>query len=178
MKALSGPFGGVKFIPTGGVGADNCGQFSAAPFVHAVGGSWVCTKADISAHNFDKITALCREARNAMLGYEVGHIGINCPDAETSMEVCGELDKAFGFATKPGNSSNFASGSIEVMKSNYLGKNGHISVRTNNIAMAMADLEKKGYRVDMDTAKYKGEQLAAVYVAGEFGGFAIHLQQK
>ena len=34
-------------------------------FIHAVGGSWVCAKADISAGNFEKITALCLEARAA-----------------------------------------------------------------------------------------------------------------
>ena len=42
MKALSGPFGGIKFIPTGGVNGQNIGEFIAAPFIHAVGGSWVC----------------------------------------------------------------------------------------------------------------------------------------
>ena len=45
MKALSGPFGGIKFIPTGGVNTQNIGEFIAAPFIHAVGGSWVCPKA-------------------------------------------------------------------------------------------------------------------------------------
>ena len=62
MKALSGPFGGIRFIPTGGVNAQNLAEYLAAPFIHAVGGSWVCPKADISAGNFEKITALCREA--------------------------------------------------------------------------------------------------------------------
>ena len=62
MKALSGPFGGIKFIPTGGVNAQNLAEYISAPFIHAVGGSWVCPKADISAGNFEKITALCREA--------------------------------------------------------------------------------------------------------------------
>jgi 2-dehydro-3-deoxyphosphogluconate aldolase/(4S)-4-hydroxy-2-oxoglutarate aldolase len=68
MKALSGPFGGIKFIPTGGVGAKNVAEYAAAPYVHAVGGSWVCTKADIEAHNFDKITELCRASRTAIFG--------------------------------------------------------------------------------------------------------------
>ena len=63
LKSLSGPFGGVKFIPTGGVGPANLGDFAAAPQVHAVGGSWVCPKGDITAHNYDKIETLCREAR-------------------------------------------------------------------------------------------------------------------
>lgn len=63
MKALAAPFVGIKFVPTGGVSEKNLGEFIAAPYVFAVGGSWVCAKADIAAHNFDKITALCKEAR-------------------------------------------------------------------------------------------------------------------
>lgn len=66
MKALSGPFGGIKFIPTGGVSGQNIGEFIAAPFIHAVGGSWVCPKADIAAGNFEKITELCSAARAAI----------------------------------------------------------------------------------------------------------------
>lgn len=62
LKALSGPFGGVRFIPTGGVDAHNLGEFLAAPFVHAVGGSWLCPKAEIAAGRFEQITARCREA--------------------------------------------------------------------------------------------------------------------
>ena len=62
MKALSAPFGGVRFIPTGGVDARNLGEYLSAPFVHAVGGSWLCPKAEIAAGHFEQITALCREA--------------------------------------------------------------------------------------------------------------------
>ena len=62
MKSLSAPFGGVKFIPTGGVDAKNLKEYLEAPFVHAVGGSWLCPKKEIAAGNFDAVTALCREA--------------------------------------------------------------------------------------------------------------------
>ena len=68
MKALSGPFGGVQFLPTGGVNAKNIGEYLAAPYVFAVGGSWVCPKADIAAGNFEKITELCRESKAAIQG--------------------------------------------------------------------------------------------------------------
>lgn len=178
MKGLSGPFGGIKFIPTGGVNAQNVGEYISAPFIHAVGGSWVCPRADIAAGNFDKITALCAEARKSILGFEVAHIGINCSDAEDSMVVCEELNKAFQLPVKEGNSSNFVTSAIEVMKANYLGKNGHIAIRTNVIQCAIAELEKKGFRVDMETAKYKGDKMIAVYLKQEFGGFAVHLLQK
>jgi 2-dehydro-3-deoxyphosphogluconate aldolase/(4S)-4-hydroxy-2-oxoglutarate aldolase len=178
MKALSGPFGGVKFIPTGGVNGDNLGEYIGAPFIHAVGGSWLCSKADIAAGNFGKITALSADARKKVLGFEVAHICINTADAEESMAVCGEFEKAFGFATKAGSSSNFSSSFIEVMKSPYLGDKGHIAVRTNSISAAIAELSKKGYEADMETAKFKGDKMIAVYLKNSFGGFAVHLLQK
>ena len=178
IKALSGPFVGLKFIPTGGVNQQNLGEFVSNPSIHAVGGSWVCPKADIAAHNFDKITQLCAEARRGVLGFELAHVGINCESADESLAVCEELEKAFDFEVKTGNSSNFASTGVEVMKSMYLGKNGHLAVRTNKIETAIAELTKRGFAVDMDTAKYKGDRMVAVYLKNEIGGFAVHLLQK
>ena len=67
MKNLSAPFVGIRFLPTGGVNTANIREYIDAPFVHAVGGSWVCPKAEIAAGNFEKITQLCREARKAAL---------------------------------------------------------------------------------------------------------------
>ncbi len=178
MKNLSAPFGGVKFIPTGGVNAQNIGEYTAAPFVHTVGGSWVCAKADIAAGNFDKITALCREAVSNCLGFEVAHVGINTPDERTALDVAGGYDKLFGFGVKDGNSSAFAGSGIEVMKSMYLGKNGHLAIRTNHMGRAIAHLEKNGFAVDVANAKYKGDRMVAAYLKDEVGGFAIHLLQK
>lgn len=178
MKALSGPFGNVKFIPTGGVSGKNLAEYIAAPFVHAVGGSWLCTKADIAAHNFDRISELCAEARKTALGFELAHIGVNAPDADRSLEICNAFAGAFGFGVKKGNSSNFAGSGVEVMKSPYLGSNGHIAVRTNSVARAAAFLEKRGFALDESTAKFKGENMTAVYLKQQFGGFAVHLMQK
>ena len=75
LKSLSGPFTGITFIPTGGVNNENAGEFAAAPCVHAVGGSWICPKADIAAGNFERITRLSREARTAYFGYDEGRKG-------------------------------------------------------------------------------------------------------
>lgn len=68
MKALASAFVGVKFMPTGGINAGNLAEYMEAPFIHAAGGTWLCGKADIAAHKFDKITALCRETRQTALG--------------------------------------------------------------------------------------------------------------
>ncbi len=68
MKNLSAPFVGLKFLPTGGVNTVNIKEYVDAPFIHAVGGSWVCPAAEISAGNWEKITNLCVEARKAAKG--------------------------------------------------------------------------------------------------------------
>ena len=68
MKNLSAPFVGMKFLPTGGVNTANIKEYIDAPFIHAVGGSWVCPKADVAAGNWDKITQLCKDARAAAKG--------------------------------------------------------------------------------------------------------------
>lgn len=178
MKALAAPFGNIKFIPTGGVNCQNIGDYSAAPYICTVGGSWVCSKADISSGDFDRITALCAEAVKSSLGFELAHIGVNTDEEEPAKKIAGVLEDAFNFKLKEGSSSIFAGAGIEVMKSSYLGEKGHIAIKTNNIKRAMCFLEKKGFSFKQETAKYKGDRLIAVYLSDEFGGFAVHLLQR
>jgi len=178
MKALHGPFPSISFVPTGGVNGQNIGEFLEVPYVKAVGGSWCCAKADIAAGSYEKITQMCREAREAVLGFEVAHIGINTDGPEEAQKIGAQLKEAFGFAEKEGSSSIFSSGNIELMKSRYLGENGHIAVRTNRISCAVAELEKRGYTTEPGTEKYKNGNLIAVYLHRPIGGFAVHLLQK
>jgi 2-dehydro-3-deoxyphosphogluconate aldolase/(4S)-4-hydroxy-2-oxoglutarate aldolase len=62
LKALAGPFGGVKFIPTGGISSQNLADYLSLPLVHAAGGSWMVKKQLITAGEFERITELTREA--------------------------------------------------------------------------------------------------------------------
>ena len=62
IKALSAPFGQIKFLPTGGVSESNLKEFIENKSVAAVGGSWVCKKEDILNHDWDRITMLSENA--------------------------------------------------------------------------------------------------------------------
>jgi 2-dehydro-3-deoxyphosphogluconate aldolase/(4S)-4-hydroxy-2-oxoglutarate aldolase len=64
IKAISAAFTEVKFIPTGGVSADNLASYLGLRAVHACGGSWLVKSDLIATGNFDKITELAREAAN------------------------------------------------------------------------------------------------------------------
>ena len=63
LKALSAPFGHVKFCPTGGIGPDNASEWLAHDAVLCVGGSWVSPR---GAPDKAAIEALARDA--AQLG--------------------------------------------------------------------------------------------------------------
>ena len=60
-----------------------------------------------------------------------------------------------------------------------MGKNGHIAVGTKHLDRAGNYLMVTGCEVDMETAKYNTKgNMTAVYLKGDFGGFAVHLVQK
>ena len=61
LKALYGPYRGIKFMPTGGVNPQNVKEYLAQPNVIACGGSWLCPAADMTAGNWERITALAKE---------------------------------------------------------------------------------------------------------------------
>jgi 2-dehydro-3-deoxyphosphogluconate aldolase/(4S)-4-hydroxy-2-oxoglutarate aldolase len=65
IKALSGPFPNVRFIPTGGVDLGNLSDF-AIPQIFAIGGGWLCPRKDIKEGNFAHITEVCRESVTAL----------------------------------------------------------------------------------------------------------------
>jgi 2-dehydro-3-deoxyphosphogluconate aldolase / (4S)-4-hydroxy-2-oxoglutarate aldolase len=56
MRALAGPFGGVRFIPTGGIDAALLPRYLAEPSVLAVGGSWMVDRALLAARDWDTVT--------------------------------------------------------------------------------------------------------------------------
>jgi 2-dehydro-3-deoxyphosphogluconate aldolase/(4S)-4-hydroxy-2-oxoglutarate aldolase len=68
IRALSGPFPGVRFCPTGGIGEKDARDWLAEPNVVAVGGSWIAPRADILAGAWDKIEARARAAAQLMDG--------------------------------------------------------------------------------------------------------------
>jgi len=62
LKAIAAPYGGVKFVPTGGISAANLADYLRLTAVHACGGSWMVEKSLIAAGDFGAITRLSQEA--------------------------------------------------------------------------------------------------------------------
>lgn len=179
IKAMSAPYGNVKFMPTGGINADNLKEYLDFEKVIACGGSWMVKKDLIKAGKFEEIERLTAEAVTKMLGFTLSHVGINAQDEASANKTADTFEAFFGMAKKEGKSSVFAGTGIEVMKTPYLGTNGHIAVGTNDMERAVYHLERRGISFDEATAKRdeKGK-LKAIYLEDEIGGFAVHLVQK
>jgi len=62
LKALAAPFPGLRFVPTGGVSADNLPDYLALKPVLAVGGSWMVAKGLVDAGDWAEITRRTTEA--------------------------------------------------------------------------------------------------------------------
>lgn len=62
IKAMAAPYVGVKFMPTGGINAENVRDYLSYDRVLACGGSWMVKDSLIKAEDFDKIAALAKEA--------------------------------------------------------------------------------------------------------------------
>lgn len=179
IKSMAAPYVNMKFMPTGGINAKNLKSYLDFDKIIACGGSWMVSGEMINAGEFDKIKALTKEAVELMLGFEIAHIGINASNENEADDVATKFDSIFGFTKKVGNTSVFAGSAIEVMKTPYLGDNGHIAIKTNYIDRAVAYLERNGFKVNTETAKFNDKKkMVAVYLQDEIGGFAIHLLQK
>ena len=111
-----------------------------------------------------------------MVEFTLAHVGINCANSDEAKRGAAMFEAMFGLTAREGNSSVFAGKAVELMKTPYLGKNGHIAIGTSDVAAAVADLTERGFAFNMESAKYKADgTLNEIYLADEICGFAVHL---
>ena len=60
LKAWQGPFGDVRFCPTGGISPANAAEFLALSNVVCVGGSWLVPASAVETCNWSEITELAQ----------------------------------------------------------------------------------------------------------------------
>jgi 2-dehydro-3-deoxyphosphogluconate aldolase / (4S)-4-hydroxy-2-oxoglutarate aldolase len=62
LRALSGPFRDVRFVPTGGIDATNLADYLLLPQVIACGGSWLVAPSLLAERRFERVEELARDA--------------------------------------------------------------------------------------------------------------------
>lgn len=62
LRSIAGPVPDVRFCPTGGISAENAGQYLALPNVACVGGTWLTPRELVMNCRWEEIAALARQA--------------------------------------------------------------------------------------------------------------------
>ena len=176
LKNMAGPLTTMKWMCTGGVNAKNVNDYLGYDQIFAVGGTWMCKSDVIKAGDWAKITAMCKEAVDTMLGLKLVHVGINTANEDEAMSTANALAALLNMKVTPGNSSIFVGNKeFEIMKKPGRGTNGHIAIGCNNVDRAIYHLSRRGVKFDLDSKNVKNGKTIACYMADEIGGFAIHL---
>lgn len=62
LKAVAAVYRDVRFVPTGGITAENLVSYLEVPSVLACGGTWICEQALLRESRFDEVERRAREA--------------------------------------------------------------------------------------------------------------------
>ncbi len=176
LKAMAAPYGGVRFMPTGGISPSNVGDYLAWNRIIACGGSWMVPAKMLAEGNFEGIKKLAREAVDTMLNLRFTHLGVNCRDEDECRSAAATADALFGFASDERSMSIFAGTPLEFMKAPGRGTMGHVAIATPSVDRAVYHLTRRGAKFDESSALYdKDGSLKFIYIADEIAGFAYHL---
>ncbi len=179
LKAMAAPYGQLKFMPTGGINADNLLEYLKFNKIVACGGSFMVKDELVKEKRWDEITALTKDAVTKMLGFEFAHVGINNENREEAERGAKLISLMFGMPLRETSKSTFA-GAFEMMHAKGPGKCGHIGIKTNFVDRAMAFLKRMGFEFDESSITYdeKTGKPKFVYLKDEICGFAFHIVAK
>ena len=174
LKALSGPYPFMKFIPTGGINADNLDSYLSFNKVLCCGGTYIVDENLLKQKKYQEITRIARESVNRMLDIKLDHVAINT-DVPTGTALLKTFSKLSGENYNP--AQNNYSG-IEVVRENHNGNLGHIAFSSPNLERCIHYLAFRGFTVDSSTIVKENGKIMKLHLAGDNAGFTIQLIKK
>jgi len=150
LKSMSAPYGGVKFIPTGGVDAGNLLPYLKFNKVFACGGSWMVKSDMIVARKFDEITKLVKEALTVMLGFRIIGLRHGTNDLNKIKAAVPLFQKAFNIPTIIADNHIQLGEMLAFTGASYRGSAGELVIGTHFLKRAIPFLERNGIKMATD----------------------------
>ena len=176
IKAMSAPYGGISFVPTGGISEKNVLDYLAFSRIKACGGSWMVPSDAIAAKDWGRITALTRSAVDLILGLRLDHVGVNGKDDADALRLAKQFALLLNMPLRDeGSKSVWTGNAVEVMCGTGAGTHGHIAVACHNLQRAVWHLKRRGFEFVSDEVPAGAK---ALYFKDEIGGFAMHLVER
>lgn len=177
IKDLSAPYQMIRFIPTGGIDTHNMHDYLSLPCVDAIGGSFMLPIEAIQNKDWGNIKKACQNAIDALLDYQLIHIGINNSSKEEAMKTATLFSNLFYFPIYEKPKSTFAGKGFEILHCENNAIKGHVGIYTPYPQRAIYQLAKQNITVREDsvTRNKKTKQINFAYLDLTIAGFDIHL---
>jgi 2-dehydro-3-deoxyphosphogluconate aldolase/(4S)-4-hydroxy-2-oxoglutarate aldolase len=171
LKALSGPYPFIRFIPTGGINCDNLEKYVAFPKVLCCGGTFIAEEDDLENGRFENITRKARDAVDKVIGLKLDHIAINT-DKAGAAEIMKAFSRLGGVSYIP---QNAVVSGIEAVSDSGRQALGYIVYSSPNLERCLWYLGNRGFKTDERSVVTNGNQILEAFLVGNFGGFEIKL---
>ncbi|MBR1629830.1 MAG: keto-hydroxyglutarate-aldolase/keto-deoxy-phosphogluconate aldolase, partial [Lachnospiraceae bacterium] len=179
LKAMSEPYPGLKFMPSGGLNEGNVANYLKSNRVLAVGGNWMVPQEMIKKGDMEGIRRSCQRAVRLMLGFSFDHIGINFPKDEEARRAAEDVAFIFDGMLEEDAEGYFGGGFFEGVRPGGPGLHGHIAVRTYHLGRAMAYLQTKGLTFDNPHSHFDEDgNMCSAFCDQEIGGMTLLLIQQ
>lgn len=175
LKALSGPYPFMRFLPTGGISSENLNSYLSYSNVLCCGGTFMVNEELIKQGKFEEITKNARDAINNMLNIQLDHVGINTDDTQGK-----KLLKTFSQLS----GKNYMEGEgkfsgIEAVTDNHFGRIGHVAFSSPNLERCLYYLAERGFAIEPTSIVRNGNgKMTKVNLVGDNAGFTIRLIKK
>jgi 2-dehydro-3-deoxyphosphogluconate aldolase/(4S)-4-hydroxy-2-oxoglutarate aldolase len=170
LKALAGPYGKVKYIPTGGIDESNLLAYLRFPKTLACGGSWMVKAEMINTGKFGEIKALTSRAVSLMLGFDLQ--GLSIGGGSDVGKILGTLLNVP--VTEEGGVVRVGS---RFHLSGEKSAGTTILLKTNFLERASAFLAARGYKIQPVSDPLKGNSHSAYAIRVESPGVQITVCQ-
>lgn len=176
LKAMAAPYGGVSFMPTGGINQSNLASYLAYDRILACGGSWMVKGDLIAAGRFDEITTLVRRAVAAVHGFEVARVGIETDAQEGASDLAQRISRLFLWTLAEGPDALFAGDAVQIAKGKSTEGRVRLTVAANSLRRAAAYFERHGVGTSPDTSGAHGKKAMDLHL--EVPGLSFTLVER
>lgn len=172
LKALSGPYPFMKFIPTGGINLENLSEYLSFNKVLCCAGTFIANREHLDAQNFAEVTRIARAAIDEVLSLRLERVSIPASDEKASSDILKDVSRLAGVNQTDSETGAFG---IGTNVSDDPSLKGVFVYSSPNLERCLYYLGNRGFFEDKTKTVKDGSRLAEITLAGRIGGFDIKI---